>query len=1372
MTISSTNNRNDYTGNDTTAIYNYSFRVFLESDLTVTVRNTTTDVETELSLTTDYTVQDVGELSGGTITLVDAGQDWISGTSNLDTGYKLTIRRIVGLTQNTDIRNQGDFFPEVHEDAFDRLTMIDQQQQDDLERAIKLPETIASSEFDTTIPADFVGTQSLALVSNSAGDGFATGPSISAIEGAQAAATAAAASAAAAATSETNAATSETNAGTSETNAATSETNAGTSETNAAASAAAASTSETNAATSETNAATSETNAATSASNAATSETNAATSASNAATSASNAATSEANAATSATNAATSETNAATSEANAAASATAAQDAAAASQWKDVVYITNVDSPVSITDADSGKLYSVNTSGGNVVFNLPAISGLTLSAPWSIGVKKTDTSANTVTINPNGTDVIDGNASATISQAETGLVVIPDADPAPDEWTTLVFGEVPSVFEGKTFNDEITMKEITTPSAPSAGFQAIFMDSADSKLKRIDSNGDVFGVGGGAGDADTIHLIRAADQGDTDFTIKSIDDVLPDFGGSDTLTGTFSVPTTGSEALLSNDDDHKVYKYASTTGSQYDAFGVVLDVPRYQRGKDTVLQFKYRTADTSGDSANGDYMVYVFDKTNGVNTTTTSTGSKTAGSTLTVGTTTGMSVGDFILIGQASDGLVKEGYVTEVVSSTTLKVSVDLNLTSGDRFITGALTDSLTLLDAADDDTNKTGNDYKVVFNVPSTCAEVTLLFQQLTSQTDSFLYVDNILISSEVVKRVFARELSESVHLYNVAGFSSGNTYVPYFTSERTNTISKTGTLTNDSTSGVVFTASKPCKVTVSGTMYDSSSGGMGVVKNATSAELDASISAVYSKLVAYGYSLNTVQATFSGETILAAGDTLAVLVEDTVNTRTGDNRDYVSILVTPEVNDVVVVESTDSVISEWTNFTATGLWTSNVTYTGKWRRDGDTMHVAIHASMSGAADAGNMYLNLPSGYVIDTSKLSGTTVGISFLGSGTAHDNGTGSETVEVRYKDTTSVYVTPRSGSSYVGQTVPFTWASGDDLYVYFQVPIAGWDANPKPLLAFPTITYGQDAEIFRADTYAGYGSGSYTHVPYYTNVRENTVSNLGTIVNSSSGCYFTATKRCKVTAEGYYCRSASSDWFAIVKNGDGSVGATASGNNGKRLSVGYSTAANVVACATGSTICEPGDIIFMVTDNVTGSPTNTYNVGFSILVEPEEGQVNQAAIIAQPVAFVKDVKPSGTNGGTTVGRTTDYTQKRDLNTLEGDIAGVGVTLSSNQFTLPAGKFEFDFDSIFYKPASAQCKIYNVTDSKTVAISNSLYGDTGDATNVNPRGFGSVTLTKSTVFELRFYVISGDTSGLGNGLSTGENNTFSQIKITRKK
>ena len=150
MALPSASSRNDYLGNNTTPTYSYTFRIFQDSDLLV-VEKDTDDVETTLVLGVDYTVTGVGDLSGGDVTLT---------AGNLATGNTLTIRRNVPLVQNTDIRNQGDFFPEVHEDQFDKDVMMAQQQQDEIDRCLQLPESITksgpdvSTTFDPSIPTD------------------------------------------------------------------------------------------------------------------------------------------------------------------------------------------------------------------------------------------------------------------------------------------------------------------------------------------------------------------------------------------------------------------------------------------------------------------------------------------------------------------------------------------------------------------------------------------------------------------------------------------------------------------------------------------------------------------------------------------------------------------------------------------------------------------------------------------------------------------------------------------------------------------------------------------------------------------------------------------------------------------------------------------------------------------------------------------------------------------------------------------------------------------------------------------------------------------------------------------------------------------
>jgi hypothetical protein len=139
-----------YTGNGSTSVYAYSFKIFDDDDLVVTVKDTDDD-ETTLTKTTDYTVSGVGELSGGNVTLVNNSQAWLT-SGSLKSNYILTIRRRLSLIQETDIRNQGTYYPEGHENAFDKFVMMAQQLQDQLNRAPIFAETTDISSFSTVMP--------------------------------------------------------------------------------------------------------------------------------------------------------------------------------------------------------------------------------------------------------------------------------------------------------------------------------------------------------------------------------------------------------------------------------------------------------------------------------------------------------------------------------------------------------------------------------------------------------------------------------------------------------------------------------------------------------------------------------------------------------------------------------------------------------------------------------------------------------------------------------------------------------------------------------------------------------------------------------------------------------------------------------------------------------------------------------------------------------------------------------------------------------------------------------------------------------------------------------------------------------------------
>jgi hypothetical protein len=379
MTISSTNTKNSYSGDGSTVAFSYTFKILDDDDITVILRTNATGTETVQSKTTHYSVSGVGNAGGGTITFVSAPATTVT----------VVLLRNVPLTQTTDYTPNDPFPAVTHEDALDKLTLMAQDTQEEVDRSIKLSRTNTMTSTEFTVGAtdrankvfafdssgELAVTQEIGtfqgnwaastayaerdlvkdtstnniFIVNSAHTSSGSQPLTTnanaskydlIVDAASAttSATNAATSATAAATSATAAANSASAAATSESNAAASESSVSDDATAAAASAASASTSATNASTSETNASNSASAASTSATNAATSATSASNSASAAGTSESNAATSATNAsnsasaaATSASNASTSESNASTSETNAATSASsAASDASAA----------------------------------------------------------------------------------------------------------------------------------------------------------------------------------------------------------------------------------------------------------------------------------------------------------------------------------------------------------------------------------------------------------------------------------------------------------------------------------------------------------------------------------------------------------------------------------------------------------------------------------------------------------------------------------------------------------------------------------------------------------------------------------------------------------------------------------------------------------------------------------------------------------------------------------------------------------------------------------------------------------------------------------------------------------------------------------
>ena len=442
MTISSTTVKNSYSGDGSTASFNYTFKIFANSDLQVIIRDANA-TETVKTITTHYTVSGAGNANGGSITFT---------SGNIPaSGETVVLRRAVPQTQAIDYIANDPFPAESHEEGLDRAMMTTQQIQEELNRAIKLSRTntMTSTEFAVGATArankilafdgngeisvtqelgTFVGNWSAStdynardivkdtstnniFIVNTAHTSSGSQPLTTNANSAKydllvdaasatSSASAAASSATAAASSATAAASSATAAASSETNAASSASTASTQATNAASSASTASTQATNAASSATSAASSASTATTKASEASTSatqalqfEVNAASSATSAASSATTATTKASEASASATTASTKASEASTSATNAASSATAAQTAqaaaeAAADNFDDTYLGAKASDPTVDNDGDAltaGDLYFNTTSNVLKVYSgsawqLAAVDATTLAS--------------------------------------------------------------------------------------------------------------------------------------------------------------------------------------------------------------------------------------------------------------------------------------------------------------------------------------------------------------------------------------------------------------------------------------------------------------------------------------------------------------------------------------------------------------------------------------------------------------------------------------------------------------------------------------------------------------------------------------------------------------------------------------------------------------------------------------------------------------------------------------------------------------------------------------------------------------------------------------------------------------------------------
>jgi len=432
-------------------------------------------------------------------------------------------------------------------------------------------------------------------------------------------------------------------------------------------------------------------------------------------------------------------------------------------------------------------------------------------------------------------------------------------------------------------------------------------------------------------------------------------------------------------------------------------------------------------------------------------------------------------------------------------------------------------------------------------------------------------------------------------------------------------------------------------------------------------------------------------------------AGDKLSIRIDHTVTLNSTTSISYF------RLNEVSVadhvIRSGESRLTEWESFTPTGTWTSNTTYTGSWRRVGSNLEVHMKVALAGAPTAAQLNVILPDGLNVDTSVIPNEQRdthfgGVTFKDAGTGYryqgyvSTGVTADRLEIALLEDSGVGA--YESVQIISNTIPVTVASGDEIHINYSVPIQGWTAGMPETYLLP--------QSEQQDFWAGFTVGGVLEEPYNTSgITAVWTSSTHWVIDYSS---LNLSSKPKVNAV-----PADSSYYVY---GVSSVTAT-----GCEL---WPRNIDTLALAAGP---------FRFSLKKSGADASS-------------GQVFLGQFVPGQTMYIKDIKTSGTNGGSSTANTV---HTRDLSTLSGDIFG---SLSGDAFTLPAGEYKIEVEAPALNASRHQVFLHD--GASYILDGVSAYDGTGGSTTYATLK-GSFLITTSTTFEIRHWTSNAQaTSGLG--------------------
>ena len=613
---------------------------------------------------------------------------------------------------------------------------------------------------------------------------------------------------------------------------------------------------------------------------------------------------------------------------------------------------------------------------------------------------------------------------------------------------------------------------------------------------------------------------------------------------------------------------------------------------------------------------------------------------------------------------------------------------------------------------------------FRLVANTASTTANVKWYFEVMTENIGAILIFDNI--EGKVNPLATVESVESAVGNYAYTSTLTGNIFnFDSVIHER----NMDNFLSYDNTTGTWTAIRGGFDLSVQVTMNGTTAADIPIVYNGTAIHqllsMGAALAGVYRTDGGFEFNIN------SGDTLKFGGGAIGTVA-------TGGASNFAKVSFKAQATSAnVVFENANTSEFEWQSYTPTysagfGTVTNNVAY---YRRVADSLEViASMTTGTVAASAGSM--TLPAGLNIDTNKVpinnttaaSGNSWG-SYVGADALADRS--GEIISAPATSTNTVYFGAIDGSAR-DSLLPSTSVSGHvaassiTQSIKFKVPIQGWGATN--LISVPVTN---EVENF-----------------FYVTIDQSTA----TIVKQGGSNFTDA----DVTSVGTglvaldLSRIGLTQTPMFITSSDSSASYNVSTSNRSATSVQINNR-NVETSAYVNGIVT---VVIALAEADYKAPKG-YFLGN----------------LSQPVAYIKDVKSSGTNGGSS-SATTWHT--RTLNTLD-DPNGIVTSLASNQFTLAAGTYTIEVNATAGGSVNGTMSaLYNTTDASYDIYGDSIYWGWGGTYNSSTKVplINTFTITSAKTFEIRHYTEAAQVNiGLGTASGiAGVSETYTTVKITK--